>query len=56
MVDWKVEDEGPITDLLNIEITQSNDGTKVKLAQTNYIEKLVATHCRPAWGCPPTRR
>ena len=37
------KDEGPIADLLNIEITQSKDG-KVKLSQTNYIEKLVATH------------
>ena len=45
MVDWKVEDEqGLIANLLNIEITQSNDG-KVKLAPTSYIEKLVATHC-----------
>ena len=52
---WKVEDEGPIVDLLDIEITESKDG-KVKLAQTNYIEKLVATHC-PAGVelAPPTR-
>ena len=50
MVDWKV-DEGPIADLLNIEITQSKDG-KVKLAQTNYIEKLVATHCLAGVGLP----
>jgi hypothetical protein len=42
MADWNVEDEGPIADLLNIEITQS-DG-KVKLAQTSYITKLVDTH------------
>ena len=51
MVDWKVEDESPITDLLNIEITQSKDG-KVKLAQTSYIEKLVATHCLAGAGLP----
>jgi hypothetical protein len=43
VADWKVEDEGPIADLLNIEITQMEDG-KVKLAQTNYIEKLADTH------------
>ena len=41
MVDWKVEDEGPIANLLNIEITQSKDG-KVKLAQTSYIENREA--------------
>ena len=51
MVDWKVEDEGPIADFLNIEFTQSKDG-KVKLAQTNYIEKLVATHCPAGVSLP----
>ena len=34
VTDWKVEDKGPIADLLNIKITQSKDG-KVKLAQTS---------------------
>jgi hypothetical protein len=43
ILDWKVEDEGPIADLLNIEIVQTADG-KVKLTQAAYIAKLVATH------------
>ena len=43
VTDGKVEDEGLIADLLNIEITQSEDG-KVKLGQSSYIESLVATH------------
>ena len=38
MVDWKVEDEGPIADLLNIEITQLKGG-KVKLAQTTATSR-----------------
>ena len=56
MVDWKVEDEGPIANLLNIEITQSKDG-KVKLAHrpTTSRSSLPPT-AQPAWGYPPTRR
>ena len=49
--DWKVEDEGPISDLLNIEITQTK-GSKVKLAQNNYIKTLVAAHS-PAGAVTP---
>ena len=59
MVDWKVENEGPIAGLLSIEITQSKDG-KVKLAQqTNYIvsSRSSSPHAaRLAWSCPPTTR
>ena len=53
MADGKVEDDGPIADLLNIELTQSKDG-KVKLAQTSYyyIKKLVATHSPADAGLP----
>ena len=51
MGNGKVEDEGPIADLLNIEITQSKDG-KVKLAKTSYIEKFVATYCPASAGLP----
>ena len=36
---WEVEDEGEVTDLLNIEI--SRQGASVTLRQTNYISKLV---------------
>ena len=35
---WRVEDEGPITDLLNIEIERGGDA--VTLKQTAYIAKL----------------
>ena len=35
---WEVEDEGEVTDLLNIEI--SRQGTSVTLRQTGYITKL----------------
>ena len=36
---WDVDDEGPVSDLLNIEIHR--DGDKVLLRQTSYIEKMV---------------
>ena len=36
---WEVDDEGPVSDLLNIEIHQ--EGSKVTLRQTGYIEKMV---------------
>ena len=35
---WDVDDEGPVSDLLNIEIQR--DGAKVVLKQTAYIEKM----------------
>ena len=35
---WEVEDEGEVTDLLNIEI--SRQGASVTLRQTGYITKL----------------
>ena len=35
---WRVEDEGPVTDLLNIEIER--EGDTVTLKQTSYITKL----------------
>jgi hypothetical protein len=41
--DWDVEDEGPINDLLNVEI--SREGEHVVLRQTAYIDKLVQTYC-----------
>jgi hypothetical protein len=52
VADWKVEDEGPIADLLNIEIDRISD-SKVKLTQTAYIEKLVSIHMLP--GAPTAR-
>ena len=35
---WQVDDEGEVSDLLNIEIMR--DGRHVLLRQTSYIEKL----------------
>ena len=37
---WDVEDEGPVADLLNIEIAR--EGDSVLLRQTTYIEKLAS--------------
>ena len=42
-LDWEVEDEGPIADLLGIEITREDE--HVVLRQTAYIAKLVETYC-----------
>ena len=39
---WEVEDEGELTDLLNVEFTFGDD--YVKLSQTAYIEKMVSTY------------
>ena len=39
---WEVEDEGELTDLLNVEFTFGDD--HVKLSQTAYIEKMVSTY------------
>ena len=36
---WSVDDEGDVSDLLNVEIVRSDGG--VELRQTGYIEKLV---------------
>ena len=36
---WDVDDEGPVSDLLNIEILKQDN--KVMLRQTGYIEKMV---------------
>ena len=38
---WDVEDEGEVSDLLNVEISRSSDG--VTLRQTAYIDKLADT-------------
>ena len=37
---WKVEDEGPVSDLLNVEFSREPDGTVV-LTQQSYIERMV---------------
>ena len=42
--DWDVTDEGPMEDLLGIEIDYLNDGS-IKLHQTSYIRKLVERFC-----------
>ena len=39
---WNVEDEGPIHDLLNVEISSEKD--RVVLRQSGYIDKLLATY------------
>ena len=39
---WKVEDEGPVSDLLNVEITKLKD--VVSLRQTSYIDKMVESY------------
>ena len=39
---WDVEDEGPVSDLLNVEI--SREENSVVLRQTGYIDKLVGIH------------
>ena len=36
---WEVDDEGPVSDLLNIEIKREQD--RVTLRQTSYIERMV---------------
>ena len=41
--DWNVDDEGPISDLLNVEIDRDSD-TTVTLRQTGYIKKMVSTY------------
>eukprot|EP00965_Chrysotila_dentata_P028643 952047-Pleurochrysis_carterae.AAC.1 len=39
---WKVKDEGPVSDLLNVDI--STDESCVTLKQEKYISHLVATY------------
>ena len=39
--DWDVVDEGPMEDLLGIEVEYLSDGS-IKLHQQRYIEKVVA--------------
>eukprot|EP00965_Chrysotila_dentata_P155542 5139394-Pleurochrysis_carterae.AAC.1 len=39
---WNVEDEGPISDLLNVDISYNTD--HVSLGQQKYIEHLVETY------------
>ena len=38
--DWEVVDEGPMDDLLGIEVDDNPDGS-IKLHQRKYIEKIV---------------
>ena len=42
--DWDVTDEGPMEDLLGIEVDYLPDGS-IKLHQTSYIRKLVQRFC-----------
>ena len=39
---WDVEDEGPVNDLLNVEISRTDNC--VSLRQTAYIERMVTAH------------
>eukprot|EP00965_Chrysotila_dentata_P008859 288700-Pleurochrysis_carterae.AAC.1 len=39
---WNVEDEGPVSDLLNVDITA--DESSVSLSQEKYIAHLVSTY------------
>ena len=41
IVNWDVVDEGPMEDLLGIEVEYLADGS-IKLHQRRYIEKIVA--------------
>eukprot|EP00965_Chrysotila_dentata_P255046 6212081-Pleurochrysis_carterae.AAC.5 len=47
---WRVEEEGEVSDLLNVDITV--EGNDVVLRQSSYIKQLLATHA-PA-GVPST--
>ena len=48
---WDVEDEGEVSDLLNVEMTRTAGG-HVTLRQSAYIDRLVATHAPD--GVQPT--
>ena len=39
---WDVEDEGPVSDLLNVEIERTDNC--ISLRQTTYIDRMVAAH------------
>ncbi len=49
---WSVDDEGPVADLLGIEISRVD--CKVNLRQTAYIDKLVRHFCPD--GCPASHQ
>eukprot|EP00965_Chrysotila_dentata_P261787 6214368-Pleurochrysis_carterae.AAC.2 len=49
---WNVEDEGPVSDLLNVDITR--DADSVLLRQESYIAQLVSTSYRMEFGRPST--
>jgi hypothetical protein len=49
---WSVDDEGPVSDLLGIEIKR--EGCLVSLRQTGYIDKLCARFCPD--GCPASHQ
>ena len=51
-LDWEVEDEGPVSDLLGIEITR--EGNQIVMRQTAYIDKLVETYSSD--GVPACRQ
>ena len=38
--DWEVEDEGPMTDMLAMEVVRNPDGS-IKLHQAKYVHKLI---------------
>eukprot|EP00966_Prymnesium_polylepis_P269166 6218045-Prymnesium_polylepis.1 len=39
---WDVEDEGPVSDLLNVEIERTENC--ISLRQTTYIDRMVEAH------------
>ena len=45
--DWDIVDEGPMIDLLAIEVKRHDDGS-IKLHQRSYVDKLLASTCRTA--------
>lgn len=50
--DWEVEDEGEVSDLLNVEI--SREGSDVVLRQVSYIKRMMDTHA--PGGCPVSHK
>ena len=42
--EWEVTDEGPMEDLLGIEVDYKPNGS-IKLHQTRYIRKLIERFC-----------
>ena len=49
---WSVDDEGPVSDLLGIEIKR--EGCMVSLRQTAYVAKMMARFCPD--GCPASHQ